>query len=105
MYGHANAMMNWMSWWNVYHEQDFMCWYETSTKFLIVHFPQEGYWASISSDSNGVAFHYCPPGYCRCARLEESDDPTCYSILPEDDIDKQCVCDRKGREDTPMMIY
>ena len=70
-----------------------------------VHTLQEGYWASISSDSDGVAFHYCPPGYCRCDKLVESDDPTCFSVLPEEDIDLQCVCDRKGKESTLMMTY
>lgn len=58
---------------------------------------QEGHWTYSYRDRDAVVFYQCPPGYCRCDRLGNiSDDTACYAVLPNDDSDGQCVCDRKG---------
>jgi len=42
-----------------------------------------------------VEYYCCPPGYCRCSRIDGGSS-ICNNVYYYDDDDHQCVCDRKG---------
>lgn len=53
---------------------------------------------------NGILeYYHCPPGYCQCTKLDDSD--VCNSVYDEDDGNSQCVCDREGTVDCVDPAY
>lgn len=50
-----------------------------------------------------LEYYYCPPGYCRCTKVESVSD-VCSNIYYYDDDDLQCVCDRQGKKYMCMYI-
>ena len=59
---------------------------------------QEGLWAhyiNIGLIDGILEYYQCPPGYCQCARVDNSSN-VCNSVYYYDNDDLQCVCDREG---------
>ena len=60
---------------------------------------QEGYWGHTVDDQslNEILEYYsCPPGYCRCSKVDGVSD-VCNNVYYYDNDDLQCVCDRQGK--------
>ncbi|XP_065897652.1 uncharacterized protein [Dysidea avara] len=58
---------------------------------------EEDLWALYidTGKVNGMLeYYHCPPGYCQCTKLNDSD--VCTSVYDYDDRNSQCVCDREG---------
>ena len=43
-----------------------------------------------------LEYYNCPPGYCRCSKVENVSD-VCSNVYYYDNDDLQCVCDRQGK--------
>ena len=68
------------------------------SKLFTKSYLQEGYWGHTVDDEsvNGMLEYYsCPPGYCRCNKVDSVSD-ACSNVYYYDNDDLQCVCDRQG---------
>ena len=68
------------------------------SKLFTKSYLQEGYWGHTVDDEsvNGMLEYYsCPPGYCRCSKVDSVSD-ACSNVYYYDNDDLQCVCDRQG---------
>ena len=60
----------------------------------------------IESVNTMLEYYNCPPGYCRCTKVENTSDDVCNNVYYYDNDDLQCVCDREGRKIcTYMYMY